>query len=133
MGLRVSRLSDRQIEMILPHRKRNESTPGRIHEGALLTAGLEAARLLWLRHAPQGQFSVHVKETTLQILQDYEGDLRLRLELPELQRETVLMQLRSHHQATPNVSINVYDEKEKAIAKVDMTLQLKHIPVLAGS
>lgn len=131
MGLRVSRLSDRQIEVVLPDKKRNESSVGRVHEGAILTAGLEAARLLWLRHAPQGEFSVHVKETTIQILQEYSGELRLRIELPEMQRETVLMQLRSHHQATPNISVNIFDSKEKSIAKIDMTLQLKHIPVLA--
>lgn len=133
MGLRITRLSDQQIEMLLPLRKRNESTIGRIHEGALLTAALEAARLLWLRHAPSGDMQVHLKESQIQVLQNYDGDLNLRMELPELQRETILMHLRSRHEAQPNVSVNIYDNKEKAIAKIEMTLQLKHVPVLAGS
>jgi hypothetical protein len=133
MGLRISRLSDQNIEMILPVRKRNEAAPGRIHEGAMLTAALEAARLLWLRHAPHGEFSVQLKEATLQILQDYEGDLILRMELQEMQRETVLMQLRRHQQATPGTSVNIFDSKKKAIGKIEMTLHLVHIPMLAGS
>jgi acyl-coenzyme A thioesterase PaaI-like protein len=59
MGFRVTRLSDRHVELVVPARKRNQDEEGRIHEGALWTAALEAARLLWLRHAPPGGFTVH--------------------------------------------------------------------------
>lgn len=130
MGFRVTRLSDRHIELVIPARKRNEDEGGRIHEGALWTAALEAARLLWLRHAPLGGFKVHLVSGHFQILHDYVGDVRVRMELPEIQCETVLAKIRSHQQAQTEVTLHFYDEKEKSVAEVNMTLQLKHIPEL---
>src|SRR5207253_9234403 len=49
MGFRITRLSDRHVELVVPARKRNQDEEGRIHEAALFTGALEAARLLWLR------------------------------------------------------------------------------------
>lgn len=130
MGFRVTRLSDRHVELIVPARKRNQDEDGRIHEGALLTGALEAARLLWLRHAPLGDFKVHLEKCAFQVLQDYTGDIRVRMELPELQSESVLTQIRGHQQAQTEVTLHFYDEKEKSVAEAAMTLQLLHIPGL---
>lgn len=130
MGFRVTRLSDRHVELIVPARKRNQDEGGRIHEGALLTGALEAARLLWLRHAPLGDFKVHMVKGFFQVLQDYTGDVRIRMELPELQAETVLTQIRAHQQTQTDVSLHFYDEKEKSVAEASLTLQLIHTPGL---
>jgi len=130
MGFRITRLSDRHIELVVPARKRNQDDEGRIHEGALLTGALEAARLLWLRHAPLGDFKVHLERATFEVVQDYSGDVRVRMELPELQCQNVLAQIRSRQQAQTDVVLHFFDEKEKSVAEVTMTLQLKHIPGL---
>lgn len=132
MGFRITRLSDRHVELVIPARKRNQDDEGRIHEGALLTGALEAARLLWLRHAPLGDFKVHLQQSTFQVLQDYAGDIRVRMELPEVQCEDVLAQIRSHQQAQTDVVLHFFDEKEKSVAEVTMTLQLKHTPGLSA-
>ncbi|MBC7371175.1 MAG: DUF4442 domain-containing protein [Bdellovibrionaceae bacterium] len=132
MGLRVTRLSDRHAEMILPVRQRNVDAQGRIHEGALFTAALEVARLLWLRHAPIGDFQVHMKDCVFHILQDYSGELRVRMELPETQVETVLAQIRGRQMTQTEVTVHFFDAKEKSIAEAHVTLQLKHQPVLSA-
>jgi hypothetical protein len=130
MGFRITRLSDRHVELIVPARTRNEDDEGRIHEAALFTGALEAARLLWLRHAPLGGFTVQLKESSFIFLQDYKGDVRIRMELPEMQVETVLAQIRSRQTAQTEVSLQFYDEKEKSVAKANLTLHLKHTPGL---
>lgn len=130
MGFRVTRLSDRHVELVIPARKRNQDEDGRIHEGALLTGALEAARLLWLRHAPLGDFKVHLQQSQFHVVQDYSGDIRVRMELPEMQCENVLAQIRSHQIAETEVVLHFYDEKEKSVAETTMTLQLKHVPGL---
>ncbi len=130
MGFRVTRLSDRYIELVIPARKRNQDEEGRIHEGALMTGALEAARLLWLRHAPLGDFKVHLVKSVFNIFQDYMGDIRVRIELPEIQCEVVLAQVRKNQQAQAEVVLHFYDEKEKSVAEATMTLQLKHTPGL---
>ncbi len=132
MGFRITRLSDRHVELVVPVRKRNQDDEGRIHEGALLTGALEAARLLWLRHAPLGEFHVHMSRAQFQVLQEYTGDVRVRMELPEIQRETVFAQIRAHHRAETEVTLHFFDEKEKSVAEATMTLQLKHIARLTA-
>jgi acyl-coenzyme A thioesterase PaaI-like protein len=130
MGFRVTRLSDRHIEMVIPARKRNQDEDGRIHEGALFTGALEAARLLWLRHAPLGDFKVHMKDCIFHVLQDYTGDVRVRMELPEMQVQTVMAQIRSRQWTLTEMSLHFYDDKEKSVAEATMTLHLKHTPSL---
>lgn len=130
MGFRITRLSDQHVELLVPARKRNQDEEGRIHEGALLTGALEAARLLWLRHAPLGDFVVHLAKVQFHVLQDYSGDVRVRMELSEIQREAVLAQIRAHQRAETEGTVHFYDEKEKSVAEATMTLQLKHIPGL---
>lgn len=130
MGFRITRLSDEHVELVVPARRRNQDEDGRIHEGALLTGALEAARLLWLRHAPLGGLKVYLVRGQFQVLQDYTGDIRVRMELPETQCESVLAQLRAQQQAESEVSLHFFDEKEKSVASTTMVLQLKHIPGL---
>lgn len=130
MGFRITRLSDRQIEMIVPARRRNQDVDGRIHEAALFTGALEAARLLWLRHAPLGDFKVHLRDSVFHVLQDYVGDIRIRMELPEMQVEKVLAQIRSRQKARTEVSLYFFDTKEKSVANANMTLELQHTPGL---
>jgi acyl-coenzyme A thioesterase PaaI-like protein len=130
MGFRVTRLSDRHVELVIPGRRRNQDEEGRIHEGALFTGAIEAARLLWLRHAPLGDFKVHLEDCVFHILQDYAGDLRVRMELPEMQVEKVLSQIRSRQVASTEVTLSFFDDKEKNVAEANLSLQLKHTPGL---
>lgn len=132
MGLRISRLSDGQVEMILPARTRNMSEENQMHEGAFITAAIEAAKLLWMRHAPIGGFSITVTHTDANFFKSTSEECRLRLELSEQNRELILAQVRDHREAKTETEVKVFDENEQAIAEIRLNLNFKHMPALGG-
>ena len=132
MGLRVSRLSDTQVEMVLPARSRNLTELKTMHEGAYTTAGIEAAKLLWMRHAPMGNFEISVGRIDLQIFKDLSSDCRIRMELQETTRELVLAELRAHRESNSGVELKYFDENDQAVAELRLQLKFKHTPALAS-
>lgn len=132
MGLRVSRLSDTQVEMVLPARSRNLTELKTMHEGAYTTAGIEAAKLLWMRHAPMGNFEISVGKLDLTIFKDLSADCRIRMELQETTRELVLAELRAHRESNTDVELKYFDENDQAVAELRLQLKFKHTPALAS-
>lgn len=130
MGLRISRLSDTQVEMVLPARTRNMNDLNQIHEGAVVTAAIEAAKLLWMRHAPMGHFEIVVSHVDMEFFKAQGGDCRLRMELSEVTRETILAEIRDRREAKVEGELKVFDENEQAIAELHLQLQFKHTPAL---
>lgn len=133
MGLRVSHLGDTQIEMVIPARTRNMTETRHLHEAALTTAAIEAAKLLWLRHAPLGNFEISVSRIEGQFFKQQGEDCRLRMELPEAVREVVLAELRHHMESKADAVLNIFDENEQAVAEIHLTLKMKHTPTLSTS
>lgn len=133
MGLRISRLSDTQVEMVIPARTRNMSDTQSLHEGALMTAAVEAVKVLWMRHAPMGNFEISVSRSQAGFFKTENEECRLRSELSESLRETVLAELRSQREAEADMNVNVYDSNEQAVAEFHFTLKFKHTPALASS
>ncbi|XGC80574.1 PaaI family thioesterase [Bdellovibrio bacteriovorus] len=132
MGLRISRLSDTQVEMVIPARTRNMSEENSLHEGALMTAAIEAAKLLWMRHAPIGGFHITVTHTEANFFKTCSEECRLRLELSEQSREIILTQVRDNREAKAEAEVKVFDEHEQAIAEIRLNLNFKHMPALGG-
>lgn len=130
MGLRVSRLSDTQVEMVVPNRVRNMSEGEQLHEGAFIAAGVEAARLLWTRHAPLGHFDLQTQNLSLQLFRPAEREIRVRLELPESVREAALSKLRQEREADSDLQLRFVDEAEQTLAEMQLSLKLRHIPAL---
>ncbi|MNJ91324.1 putative thioesterase (yiiD_Cterm) [compost metagenome] len=133
MGLRISRLSDTQVEMVVPARTRNMNDTQTLHEGALMTAAVEAVKVLWMRHAPLGGFEINVTRCQAEFLKTESSDCRLRLELSEALRETVLAELRKNREAIADMTVKAYDENEQAVVEFNFSLKLKHTPALGGS
>ncbi|MNL29228.1 hypothetical protein D3C87_1509050 [compost metagenome] len=131
MGLRVSRLSDTHLEMVIPTRTRNLNEDKMMHEGALVTAAIEAAKLLWSRHAPMGNFVITVTKIEFEMHRELLADGRLRIELPEATKEVVLSEVRDHRSSQAEAEVKVFDENEQAVADVRLHLQFKHTPALA--
>ena len=100
LGLRISKLKDTQLEMILPARKKNRNENEQMDESALLAAALRGTKILWLRNAPLGQFKQTVKTIQLRAVDTPDEGMSilnkyyLRVELPETHRELVLSQVR---------------------------------------
>lgn len=133
MGLRVSRLSDTQVEMILPSRTRNFNELNGMHEGALTTAAIEAAKLLWSRHAPLGDFEVRLSRIESSFYKNQTDECRLRLELSESTREMVLSALRAHREAKAEAEVKVFDDHDQAVADLHLHLNFKLVPAIAGT
>lgn len=133
MGLRVSRLSDAQIEVVLPSRARNKNDEGVIHEGALVAATVESAKILWLRHAPVGDLKIIVDKIEIQVFRQCDGDVRIRMELAETLKENVLALLRNDRAAIAEVCLNIFDDNEQAIAEVIIDLKFEYTPSLNHS
>ncbi|WP_413585550.1 DUF4442 domain-containing protein [Bdellovibrio sp. HCB274] len=133
MGLRISRLKDTQIEVVIPARTRNMNELKQMHEGALLSAAIESAKILWMRHAPLGNFEIAVTRIESEFFKVQTNDCRLRMELAENIREVVLADLRERRESTATADVQVFDENDQAVGSVQMQLKLKHTPALAGS
>lgn len=133
MGLRVSRLSDFQVEVVIPSRLRNRNENQQIHEGAVLAAALEGARLLWERHAPLGEFEMHSRKIQMDFFKKDSEDLRLRLELSETLRESILAELRTRRESASDMTAQIYDKNDQLVAEVQMQLGLTHTPSLGSS
>jgi hypothetical protein len=130
MGLRISRLSDTQIEMIIPARTRNLNEQKQMHEGALTTAAIEAAKILWMRHAPMGHFEVNVSKVDSHFFKIQTEDCRVRMELSETTREVVLSELREQRETKSETELKIFDEHDQAIAELRLSLNFKHQPAL---
>lgn len=133
MGLRISRLSDTQVEMVVPVRTRNLNEVRSLHEGALVTAAIEASKLLWMRHAPMGTFEIRVTRIESEIFKEINEECRLRMELPETTREVVLAEVRDHREAQADAELKVFDENDQTLAEFRLHLSFKHTPALAAA
>lgn len=133
MGLRISRLSDTQVEMIIPARTRNMSDLNQLHEGAMTTAAIEAAKLLWMRHAPMGQFEINIGQCESVFFKVQTEDCRVRMELSETTRELVLSELRQSRESSSTAELKIFDENEQSVAELHLHLKFKHSPALAGT
>lgn len=131
MGLRISRLSDVQVEMVCPARTRNMTELKEIHEGALVTAGLEAAKLLWMRHAPLEGFDIRATKVEAEFFKIQNEECRLRMELSEQEREAVLASVRQHQQASAENEVQIFDDSEQAVGALRFRLEFKHRPQLS--
>lgn len=133
MGLRISKLSDTRIEMVIPARTRNMNESKSLHEGALMTAAIEAAKTLWMRHAPLGKFEIEVTRCQAEIFKTQGGECRLRLEVSETLRETVLAEMRHRTEAVADVTVRAFDDHDQAVGEFNLSLKLKHRPTLEST
>jgi hypothetical protein len=132
MGLRISHLADTHVEMVIPARTRNMSDTRSLHEGALLTAAIECAKILWTRHAPMGEFEISVTQIQSEFFKTETEECRVRMELTESQRESVLSTIRQVREASADNSVKIFDNNDQAVAEIQIALKFRHTPALAG-
>lgn len=131
MGLRFARLSDTQVEVVLPLKTRNAlGETEEFHAGAVTTAAIEAVRALWMRHAPLGEFKIEVISLNADFIANSHEDCRLRAELVEEEREECLTLLRSQQEATSEMDVQVVTERDQVVAKIYIKLKLHHTPAI---
>lgn len=128
MGLRISQLSDQHIEIVLPARTRNLNDEKEMHDGAILAAAVEAVKILWMRHAPVGDFKISTKKLSYELIKSMSQDCRVRVELDESIRENSLASLRAHRQSQLSMNVQIQDDQEQTIATVQIEIELHHTP-----
>lgn len=126
MGLRVSKLNDTQIEMVLPKRPKNVDEEGNWLDSCIVTAAVESFKILWLRHAPIGEFHFHIDKLSYEKRKDDEGDtLRVRYELSAEAREAALTELRSQTVTNVETQLFIFDDKDAIVSEVKIVARLK--------
>ena len=133
IGLRFARLSDTQVEIVIPKRGKNILEDGQINEAVITAAAGEAIRILWLRHAPLGNLEISTLEMSLKKHHPVKGSCRVRMELQEAIREKVLAQLRNHRHAENESELSVFDEKDQKVVELTVKIELKWTPALKSS
>jgi len=126
MGLRVSKMNDTQIEVVIPKRPRNLDEDGEWLDSAIITASVESFKILWLRHAPIGEFSFQIDKVVYEKRKTEETDsLRVRYELSAEARESALTELRSNSASNVDTTLFIFDDKDAIVSEVKIVAKLK--------
>ncbi len=122
MGFRVTRLSDTQIEMIIPCKFRNRNDQGQLHVATFLPAALEATQIFWQRHL-DGAVEIQLMSEVLKVHQMIAEDARLRTEVSVAYREFVLSQLRESPCQMIEMKFQIYGSQDRLSAELDLKIQ----------
>lgn len=133
MGFRISKLSDERIEMIIPARAKNKNEEGSTHEAVLLAAAIEGTKTLWLRHAPLGDFHIRINEASVKNLRTCSEQIRMRLEISESARQSVLSQLRVMNQAVVENQVQFFTEDNQIVAESNLQLAIATTALLGAA
>lgn len=124
MGFRVTRISDTQVEIIVPWKFRNRSDRGHLHEASLLPAALEAAQIFWQRHIDV-PIQILLQSETTRWQQQMSEDARVRLEVSPPTREFIVSQLREQAQQLVDMKFQVYGDADRLTAELDLQVLIK--------
>jgi hypothetical protein len=133
LGFRISKLSQTQIEIVIPHRRKSLNDAGEIHEGILLSAGVEAVRWLWTKQSMLGQFHLDVLDIRWNKMKKTQTLQKVRYEVDADQREVVLSNLRLNSQEDVDAYLHFYDENDQLTSELQMKVRLHHQPTLETS
>lgn len=127
LGLRVSRISEENIEVILPAKFQSTSQDQQLDEGAICSAGIFAFKQLWKKNSPKGKFSISIQKIIFEKIRTHQfehGDLSLRFELPKLTRETIFADLSDRENNQSQFLILVYNQSEHIVAEIHLVADL---------
>jgi hypothetical protein len=130
LGLRISKLSEEQIEVVLPEKFKYMDVNQELDEGAVCSAAVFAFRQLWLRNSPKGHFEIHIQKIQFERFRDLASDLFLRLELGTLNREAIFADLSDRKKAQTDMIVHIYDQKEQLVGQVNILAELNLVEAI---
>lgn len=134
MGLRVERLGEDAVEVILPGGWRNQGEGGLIHAGALATLGEFTSRLFWEHHLGLQYAEIEVVRVHLKSLARAAGDMRAVYRLPVSDREVILHRLRAQGRAEVSSEAAIYDRDARLVAEVEVEWRIqRHLALGPGN
>jgi hypothetical protein len=120
LGARISKLSPARIEVILPESNKNSDVHGETLDGAIISAGLHALRMLLKLNAPAGEFNLKMTEVHWRPCGSLKGELRLRAEMNDLSRENLLLELNQFKRSKQQVSLLVVSVDEQIRGELEV-------------
>jgi hypothetical protein len=124
LGLRITKLTKTQAEVLLPSKRRNLGAENEMLEGAVISAASHLYNLLWNENKPDGDLRLIVRQVHLHKQTPLRGNLFLRWELPEIQRETIYAELMTHKRSQQEATIGIYTANEMMAAQVEIIAEL---------
>lgn len=131
LGLRVSQLTDDHIEIVIPVTEANVEEDETIHTAVVCAAVIEAAKILWERHSPLEGFKLKVSSMELKNFMRTCGELRVRYQILESERELVMTQLRTQGASGIHCVLSVYNDREQRCFEVHLNLDFEHTAQLS--
>jgi hypothetical protein len=124
LGLRIARLSDSLCELVIPRKDRNLDEQGHILEGVLISSAVEAFKILLRRNLGSNELQIVCKHASFELLRLGQGDLRVRANLPEIQRESLLAELGRAKQTQIEAPVLIFEKTEQLCAQVQMSFYI---------
>ncbi|MCE3010469.1 MAG: hypothetical protein LW875_07640 [Proteobacteria bacterium] len=125
LGLRVSRLRDLSIETVIPAKDRNLDRSGSVLESVLVAAAMESAKLLMDRNLIYGKPELRFFKMESEFHLKAKSDVRCRLNLSELQREALLLDIQRDSRGRIALQAQIFDEAEALVAQISMDLLIE--------
>jgi hypothetical protein len=113
---RVISFSDTQIEAGFTARQFNS---------VALVAAERCTEMLWRRHLDAQQTKIVMTDINAHFNKEAESNCRIRCELPELERETVLTHLYSNKFAEAALTAGVFNLKNQSIATIEVKFMIQ--------
>ncbi len=120
LGLRIAKLSDSLCELVVPRKARNLDEQGHILEGVLVSSAVEAMKVLLKRNLGTSELQVVCKSVSFELLRLGTGDLRVRAQLTEIQREALLAELGKMKKSQFEIPVLIFDKTEQMCAQLQL-------------
>jgi hypothetical protein len=119
LGIKVNRLSDLDVEIQIGLNKFTKNELGQMHPSVLLAAGEFASKLLWRRHIRENLEVISLNAIHGRFFKPCISVVKVRTELPEMERERALRKARSGEKVEFEMSLIYLDKKEQHVASVN--------------
>ena len=131
MGLRVSRVGEEAIEVLMSGGWRNRGDGGLVHMGALATLGEFAVRLYWEHHLDLRSVTLESQRVEVRVLSRPIGEMKAVFHLPVGDREVLMHRLRADGDLVNQTETLIYDNNGRLVAEVDVEWRLSRQLALA--
>lgn len=124
LGLRVSRLGDEDVEIVIPSKARNLNSKNLVHESLFAAASIEGAQLILQRHLG-GEIECQLKQLKIEIRSGSPGDLRLALHWEAVARELFLRDFRQGNSPLLELKFKVLTAEGLWLGDVDLQMDVE--------
>lgn len=120
LGIRLSKVTDHSVEVVLPDWWRTRNAEGTLDEGTLVTAGFLAVKTLLGQTVMFSHLPVKFDGIQLENNRALQGTLHARVQWTHLQQESVWVDLRQEGTQTVPFQVSFLTEDELKVAELTL-------------